>query len=155
MPAAKARDQGHALLRAADPFYKPWHAYDEWENRRSVRAATFVTAAGGFCLALHVQLLAETAPGEWSFYPGAPADWTDLSFDHLHPRVGWAVSARRKGGRTVSVSAFPICDKADPLFTLIVPDLAPEAHTISEGLTADRARVRLRFRREAPTTPEV
>ena len=79
---------GHALLRSADPFYKPWHAYHEWENRRSVRAATFVTGAGGFCLALHAQLLAETALGEWSLYPGAPADWTDLTFDHLHTRAG-------------------------------------------------------------------
>ena len=65
------------------------------------------------------------------------------------------MSARRKGGRTVSVSAFPICDKADPFFILIVPDLAPEAHLVSEGLTADRTRVRLRFRREAPATQEV
>lgn len=106
------------LLRAADSFYKPWHAYDEWENRRTVRAANFVTAAGGFVTALHHLLLAETAPGVWSLFPGAPDDWSDLAFRRLITRAGWSVSAVRKAGKVIKVEAAPVGSEADATFVL-------------------------------------
>lgn len=93
------------LLRAADGFYKPWHAYDEWENRRAVRAANFVTAAGGFATAMHHMLVAETSPGVWRLFAGAPEGWGEVGFRGLVTRAGWRVSARRQGGRVVEVEA--------------------------------------------------
>ena len=107
-----------ALLRSADVFYKPWHAFDEWENRRAVRAANFVTAAGGFCLAIHAMLLAETEPGVWELFPGIPADWEEAGFDHLHTRAGWKVSASLRGGKVESVSAEPAHAQASDQFVL-------------------------------------
>jgi hypothetical protein len=110
-------------MRQADSFFKgPWHAFDEWENRRTARAHIFVTSAGGFCTALHHLLLAETEPNVWSLWPGVPEEWTDLSFRNLHSRSGWIVSANRKNGRTVEVSAQPINQNADPEFTLKMED---------------------------------
>jgi hypothetical protein len=106
------------LLRAADAFYKPWHAFDEWEHRRTVRATFFVTAGGGFCTALHHLLLAETSPGEWSLFPGAPEDWTDLAFERLRTRHGWIVSAARERGRLVRLHAEPAHATAAPLLRL-------------------------------------
>ena len=96
------------LLRAADSFYKPWHAYDEWENRRAVRAANFVTAAGGFATAMHHLLIAETRAGVWTLFAGAPATWSEVAFSGLVTRAGWRVSARRTGGRVVEVAAEPV-----------------------------------------------
>lgn len=148
---AEGPRSGHALLRAADDFYKgSWHAYDEWENRRSVRAAIFVTAAGGFCLALHAQLLAETAPGVWSLWPGAPADWRDLEFRDLHTRAGWIVSARREGGRTVFIEARPAHAGATAGFSLDVPDLAIELAEVSDGFAATATPRRLVATRHEP-----
>ena len=93
------------LLRQADVFYKPWHAFDEWENRRTARAAIFVTAAGAFCSAIHAMLLAETGPGVWSLFPGIPEDWETLAFTDLRTRHGWRVSARLEGGKLIHCEA--------------------------------------------------
>lgn len=101
------RSQAYYLLRHADSFYKTWHAYDEWENRRTARAANFVTAGGGFATAIHHMLLAETRPGEWSLFPGVPSHWRDLAFDKLRTRNGWTVSARMRDGRIQDVQARP------------------------------------------------
>ena len=114
------------LLRAADRFYKPWHAFDEWENRRSVRAATFVTAAGGFCTSIHHMLVAETGAGTWSLFPGVPAEWSDVAFSNLHTRSGWSVSARREGGLTVFVEVRPTHAHARQGTSLRIPDPSPE-----------------------------
>lgn len=113
------------LLRAADAFYKPWHAQDEWENRRAARAANFVTGAGGFCTAIHHMLLAETSADTWSLFPGIPPEWKDVSFSNLRTRAGWTVSARREGGLTVFVEARPTHQNATPGIRLLVP--APSA----------------------------
>ncbi len=106
------------LLRAADSFYKAWHAYDEWENRRAVRAANFVTAAGGFATAMHHLLIAETAPGVWTLFAGAPEAWGEVAFRGLLTRAGWRVSARREGGRVVEVEAEPVGAEAAAEFVL-------------------------------------
>jgi hypothetical protein len=108
-----------ALMRQADTFFKgPWHAFDEWENRRTARAAIFVTSAGGFCTALHHLLLAETAPGVWSLWPGVPDEWKELSFTGLHTRAGWRVSAVRKDGQTTNWQAEPVNKNATGEFQL-------------------------------------
>jgi hypothetical protein len=91
-----------ALLDQSEIFYKTWHAFDEWENRRTVRAKIFVTAAGGFCSAIHHMLLAETAEDTCTLFPGVPDDWKDVSFANLHTPHGWRVSAERRDGRTTS-----------------------------------------------------
>lgn len=136
------------LLRDADAFYKPWHAFDEWENRRAVRAANFVTAAGGFCLAVHAMLLAETAPGRWSLLPGAPAAWTDLSFRDLHTRAGWIVSARVASGYVVELSARPAHPRAQVPFLLELsrphPALAAAASSFGVNTGGDTLCLALR-----------
>ncbi|HEX8371567.1 MAG TPA: hypothetical protein VF585_02210 [Chthoniobacterales bacterium] len=114
-----------ALLRQADVFLKPWHAGDEWENRRSVRAAVFVTGAGGFCIALHHAVLAETEDQVWTLFPGIPAEWKDLAFDDLTTRAGWKVSARLANGKIVSLRAEPTHAAASAVFTLDVARLHP------------------------------
>jgi hypothetical protein len=106
------------LLRNADSFYKTWHAYDEWENRRTARAAVFVTAAGGFCTAIHAMLLAETETGVWSLFPGIPGDWRDLKFTNLHTRNGWKVSAELKDGLIIHCEATPAHPNAAKEFIL-------------------------------------
>jgi hypothetical protein len=123
-----------SLLRQADRFYKPWHAYDEWENRRTGRAEHFVTAAGGFATALHHMLIAETEAGLWTLFPGAPPEWKDLSFDNLHTRAGWIVSASLSGGVLQQITARPVGPAADPVFRLKVSH--PLADTLSKN-TAD------------------
>jgi len=105
------RPEAVVLLRQADAFYKCWHAYDEWENRRLARAAVFVTAAGGFCTALHHLLLAETGPGVWSLFPGIPEEWQDVAFQNLLTRHGWRISARREAGRVVHLEVVPCHNK--------------------------------------------
>jgi len=100
----------HALLQQSEIFYKTWHAFDEWENRRTLRAKIFVTAAGGFCSALHHMLLAETDLDTYTLFPGVPEDWTDVSFNNLHTMHGWRISAQRKDGKVISVSL----DKSHP-----------------------------------------
>ena len=114
------RQDGVGLLRHADAFYKPWHAYDEWENRRLARASTFVTAAGGFCTALHHLLLAETAPDVWSLFPAVPKEWKDVAFTHLKTRSGWSISARRESGRVITLDALPAHSLAAPVLRLMV-----------------------------------
>ena len=111
-----------ALLRQADAFYKPWHAMDEWENRRSVRAAVFVTGAGGFCTAIHHLLLAETADRVWTLFPGTPAEWGDVQFVNLHTRAGWKISARRAAGKTTEFHATPTHPQSDPEFHVEIPN---------------------------------
>ena len=115
-----------SLLRQADSFYKGYHAYDEWENRRTGRAENFVTAAGGFCTALHHLLLAETAERVWSLFPGIPPEWGDLSFRNLHTRAGWVVSAELKDGKLGAWSAEPAGPGASPAFTLCFQGVALE-----------------------------
>lgn len=148
---AEGPRSGHALLRAADDFYKgSWHAYDEWENRRSVRAAVFVTAAGGFCLALHAQLLAETEPCVWTLWPGAPAEWRDLEFRDLHTRAGWIVSARREAGCTVFVEARPAHSAASAEFQIQTSDLSDNIAKLSDALASDRGPYRLTVKLNSP-----
>ena len=106
------------LLRQADRFYKGNHAYDEWENRRTGRAETFVTAAGGFCTALHHMLLAETGEGEWSLFPGIPPAWRDVSFERLITRAGWVVSATLKDGELAGYEAKPVNERSADSFVL-------------------------------------
>jgi hypothetical protein len=106
------------LLRAADSFYKPWHAYDEWENRRAARAANFVTAAGGFATAMHHMLVAETRPGVWTLFAGAPEGWRDVAFRGLVTRAGWRVTARREGGNVAEVEAEPVGAASEGIFAL-------------------------------------
>jgi hypothetical protein len=106
------------LLRAADSFYKPWHAYDEWENRRAARAANFVTAAGAFATAMHHMLVAETRPGVWTLFAGAPEEWADVAFRGLVTRAGWRVTARRAGGNVTEVEAEPVGPEAEEIFAL-------------------------------------
>lgn len=113
------------LLRQADAFFKPWHACDEWENRRSVRAAVFVTAAGGFCTAIHHMLVAETAADVWTVFPAAPTDWSEVAFRDLSTRAGWRISARLEGGALTSVSAAPEPGAARSI-TLELPRSHPE-----------------------------
>lgn len=115
-----------ALLRGADAFYKPWHAYDEWENRRAVRAANFITAAGGFATALHHLLVAETSPGVWSLFPATPSDWRDVSFRDLRLRCGWTVSATLADGLTTRFEARPTHAHAAPDVRFRLPACAPE-----------------------------
>ncbi|MEX0324938.1 MAG: hypothetical protein AB3N33_02495 [Puniceicoccaceae bacterium] len=120
---------GIEIMRQADSYFKgPWHAFDEWENRRTVRAAIFVTSAGGFCTALHHLLLAETAPAIWSLWAGVPDEWKDLSFNNIHTRAGWVVSATRKNGKTVNWEARPVSEAADPEFNLMLDE--GELHTL-------------------------
>ncbi len=100
------------LLRQADAFYRPWHAFDEWENRRTGRADHFITAAGGFASAIHHLLLAETTEGIWSLFPATPPDWKELSFKHLVTRNGWQLSASMKEGTLEQLEATPLHDQA-------------------------------------------
>ncbi len=106
------------LLRVADGFYKPWHAYDEWENRRAARAANFVTAAGGFVTALHHMLIAETRPGVWRVFAGAPQSWAEVSFSGLITRAGWRVAGRRAAGKEVEILAEPVGNEAEETFVV-------------------------------------
>jgi len=106
------------LLRQADEFYRDWHAFDEWENRRTGRADHFVTAAGGFATAIHHLLLAETEDGVWSLFPGIPGNWTSLRFDGLITRTGWKVSAELQDGALTHVHAEPAFANASPTLRL-------------------------------------
>ncbi|MFW6213606.1 MAG: hypothetical protein ACOC8L_11960, partial [Spirochaetota bacterium] len=106
------------VLRLADHFYRDWHAIDEWENRRTGRAETFVTGAGGFATAIHHLLLAETSNGVWELFPATPESWKDVSFDGLVTRTGWRISATLAGGRLVHVSAERAHDRAATPLTL-------------------------------------
>ena len=105
----------YQLLKDADIYYKTWHAFDEWENRRTARAKIFVTAAGGFCTAIHHLLLAEGEPGVLRIFPGIPDDWQDCAFERLTTSLGWTVSARLKGGKLVTLDATPSHANARPI----------------------------------------
>jgi hypothetical protein len=111
-----------ALLRAADAFYKPYHACDEWENRRSVRAQYFVTAAGAFCTSIHHMLVAETASNVWSLFPATPPEWHNIAFRDLYLRCGWSVSARMEAGYTVEFSFKPTHKGAHPRVAFLLPN---------------------------------
>ena len=119
------RSQGPAgaagILRHADSFYRPWHAFDEWENRRTVRCNYLVTAAGGFALAIQHLLLAETERGVWRLFPAIPEDWRDVSFRDLHVHAGWRISAALEARRLTTWSAAPAHDRAQPM-VLELPD---------------------------------
>lgn len=112
------------MLRKADAFYKPWQAYDEWENRRSVRALNYVTGGGGFCIAVHHMLVAETGDGVWTLFAGCPEDWLDVAFEKIRTRAGWTLSARRSGGKVVCVEAAPTHPFAGAV-TLRIPRASP------------------------------
>jgi hypothetical protein len=105
----------YALLKESDIFYKTWHAFDEWENRRTARAKIFVTAAGGFCTAIHHMLLAEGVPGLLRIFPGIPDDWQDCAFEGLTTPLGWTVSAHLKSGRIVQLDATKTHTAAKPI----------------------------------------
>ena len=105
----------YALLKDADIFYKTWHAFDEWENRRTARAKIFVTAAGGFCTAIHHMLLAEGAPGVLRVFPGIPDSWHDCAFERLTTPLGWTISARLEGGKLVQLDATKTHAAAKPI----------------------------------------
>jgi len=109
-----------SLLRQADEFYKTWHAFDEWENRRTARAAIFVTAAGAFCLAVNHLLLSETGEGIWTAFAAVPDAWQEVSFRDLHTTAGWRISAKRAGGKIVAADAHPIHGQAKPI-RLVLP----------------------------------
>jgi hypothetical protein len=106
------------ILRAADAFYRSWHAVDEWENRRTGRADHFVTGAGAFATAIHHMLLAETESGVWELFPGTPTEWRDISFDGLITRTGWRVSATLSDGALTHVSAVPAHERANSVLRL-------------------------------------
>jgi hypothetical protein len=110
------------ILRHADAFYKTWHAVDEWENRRTARAAVFVTGAGGFCLAIQHLLLAEDTLGTVAVFPSTPAAWQDVSFRDLRTRSGWRISAQLKGGAVVVLEAQPQHERATPELRVCLPD---------------------------------
>lgn len=114
-----------ALLRGADAFYKPYHAYDEWENRRSARAQYFVTAAGAFCTAIHHMLAAETASRIWSIFAATPPEWQNISFSDLRLRCGWTISARMEDGLTVDFSGKKTHPAADSRVTFLIPNPSP------------------------------
>lgn len=97
---------GAALLRQADLYYKCWHAYDEWENRRTARAKIFVTAAGGFCTAIHHMLLSVSEPRTLLLFPGIPGSWRSCAFEGLTTPLGWTVSARLEAGKVSFVKAW-------------------------------------------------
>jgi len=109
------------ILRHADTFYRPWHAFDEWENRRTTRCGYYVTSAGGFALAIQHLLLAETARGVWRLFPAVPGDWHDVSFRDLRIPAGWRVSAALVQGRLDSWSAEPAHGRAQPVI-IELPD---------------------------------
>jgi len=115
----------YQLLKEADRFYKTWHAYDEWENRRTVRAKIFVTAAGGFCTALHHMLLAQTDAHTLSLFHGIPPHWSDGSFENLTSALGWTVSATLKGGAVTRLRARPSYPDA-PAIQLRASRVAPD-----------------------------
>jgi len=122
-----------AILRHADTFYRPWHAFDEWENRRTTRCSYLVTAAGGFALAIQHLLLAETERGVWRLFPAIPEDWREVSFRDLRIHAGWRISAALQAGRLVSWSAAPAHGRARQV-VLELPDgtrktLTPGAST--------------------------
>ena len=106
------------ILRAANAFYRSWHAVDEWENRRTGRADHFVTGAGAFATAIHHMLLAETGDGIWELFHGTPGEWSDVSFEGLVTRTGWRVSATLSGGALTEVRAVPAHGHADPVLKL-------------------------------------
>ncbi|GEM_PF-2864230 len=106
------------LLRQADEFYRDWHAYDEWENRRTGRADHFITSAGGFATAIHHLLLSETEDGIWSLFPGIPEEWTSLKFEGLITRNGWKVSAELNDGQITFLHAEQAFDTAAPSLRL-------------------------------------
>ncbi|HKJ90975.1 MAG TPA: hypothetical protein VJ960_07575 [Oceanipulchritudo sp.] len=97
---------GASLLRQADRFFKCWHAYDEWENRRTARARIFVTAAGGFCTAIHHMLLSVREPRALLLFPGIPRSWQSCAFEGLTTPLGWTVSARLEAGKVSFVKAW-------------------------------------------------
>jgi hypothetical protein len=107
-----------SILREADVFYKTWHAFDEWENRRTARAKVFVTAAGGFCTAIHHMLLAEGEQGTLQIFPGIPPDWRNASFHNLNTPLGWRVSATLEDGRITALEAVKLHDEAVPSIQL-------------------------------------
>jgi hypothetical protein len=47
-----------------------------------------------------------------------PDDWKDVSFNNLHTRAGWKVSASRRNGRTESWQAVPVNRNATGEFHL-------------------------------------
>ena len=104
-----------AILRHADTFYRPWHAFDEWENRRTTRCGYYVTSSGGFALAIQHLLLAETARGVWRLFPAVTEDWRDASFRDLRIHAGWRVSAALVDGRVQSWSAVQVHPHARPI----------------------------------------
>jgi hypothetical protein len=101
-----------SILREADVFYKTWHTFDEWENRRTARAKVFVTAAGGFCTAIHHMLLAEGAQGVLRIFPGIPSQWKNASFRNLNTPLGWRISATLENGRITDLEAVPTQEQA-------------------------------------------
>lgn len=114
------------MLEQTEVFYKTWHAFDEWENRRAARAKIFVTAAGALCTAIHHLLIAETAPHCWTLFPGIPQDWKDVSFQRLRIRDGWTVSATLEQGNVVSFEATPTHTDAVATLTIFIPN--PDAN---------------------------
>jgi len=110
------------FLCRAEPFFKRWHSFDEWENRRTGRAEHFVTGSGGFALAIHQMFLAQTQPEEWTLFSGIPADWTDVGFRRLGTSAGWTVSANLAEGRFVRVNASLVGEMAEEKFRLLVPE---------------------------------
>ena len=111
-----------ALLRQEEVFVKPWYAVDEWENRRTARAAVFVTAAGGFCLAIQHLLLAERALGEAELFRACPSAWRTCGFTDLRTRSGWIVSARMEDGAVIRLEARPAHTRCTPILRLRLPD---------------------------------
>jgi hypothetical protein len=101
-----------SILKEADVFYKTWHAFDEWENRRTARAKVFVTAAGGFCTAIHQMLLAEGEQDTLRIFPGIPPEWRNASFRNLSTQLGWRVSATLENGRITALDVAKIHDNA-------------------------------------------
>ncbi len=88
------------MLEQAEIFLKPWHAFDEWENRRMARAGYFITAAGGYCLSINHMLVDAPQHDCIRLFAGVPWMWSDLSFEKLVTNNGYRVSAWRKNGLT-------------------------------------------------------
>ncbi len=131
---------GHELLRQADVFYKPWHAFDEWENRRTGRAENFVTAAGGFASALHNLLLTEVRDGIWGLLPGAPESWANVAFSNLVTRSGWRVSVEFKEGQVSRLDAKKVNAASEPELRLQLPEgvASPAGLTVEDDLVLFR-----------------
>ena len=128
-----------SILREADVFYKTWHTFDEWENRRTARAKVFVTAAGGFCTAIHHMLLAEGAQSVLRIFPGIPAEWKNVSFRNLNTPLGWRISATLENGRITALEAVPTHEQAfQPLELHLHHPVASPDITESLGKTGVR-----------------